>query len=142
MHTISQSGSARLPNIHRSGLASAGRLELRGSAVQVTVSARHGHLSDDAQKQLNEKAEKLLHFFDRLTSILVTVDLHRDRDGKLHVEILAHAEHKHEFVATDKDEDVFHAFNLASDRIKQQIKHYKEKLQDHRRDTSHNGGTA
>jgi putative sigma-54 modulation protein len=31
------------------------------------------------------------------------------------------------------------AFNLASDKIKQQIKHYKEKLQDHRRDPSHNG---
>ena len=33
-----------------------------------------------------------------------------------------------------------HAFNLAADRIKQQIKHYKEKLQDHRRNPSHNGG--
>ena len=30
------------------------------------------------------------------------------------------------------------AFNLAADKIKQQIKHYKEKLQDHRRDPSHN----
>jgi putative sigma-54 modulation protein len=108
--------------------------------VQVTVSARHGHLSDEAQQQLNEKAEKLLHFFDRLTAIAVTVDLHRDHDGKLSVEIIAHAEHKHEFVATDKDADIPHAFHLAADRIKQQIKHYKEKLQDHRRDPSHNGG--
>jgi putative sigma-54 modulation protein len=108
--------------------------------VQVTVSARHGHLNDDTQKQLQEKAERLLHYFDRLTAIAVTVDLHRDHDGKLTVEIIAHAEHKHEFVATDKDPDVGHAFNLASDRIKQQIKHHKEKLQDHRRNPSHNGG--
>ena len=108
--------------------------------MQVTVSARHGQLSDDAQQQLQEKAEKLLHFFDRLTSIAVTVDLHREREGKISVEIIAHAEHKHEFVAVDKDGDVNHAFCLASDKIKQQIKHYKEKLQDHRRDPSHNGG--
>ena len=108
--------------------------------MQVTVSARHGQLTDDAQKQLQEKAEKLLHYFDRLTPIAVTVDLHREREGKVHVEIIAHAEHKHEFVATDKDGDVDHAFNLAADRIKQQIKHYKEKIQDHRRDPSHNGG--
>jgi putative sigma-54 modulation protein len=110
--------------------------------VQVTVSARHGHLNDDVQKQLHEKAEKLLTYFDRLTSIVVTVDLHRDHDGKLGVEIIAHAEHKHEFVAADKDADVAHAFHLASDRIKQQIKHYKEKIQDHRRNPSHNGGAG
>jgi putative sigma-54 modulation protein len=101
-------------------------------AVQVTVSARHGHLNDDVQTQLKGKAEKLLHFFDRLTSISVTVDLHRDRDNKLGVEIIAHAEHKHEFVAHDRDTDLDQAFHLATDRIKQQIKHYKEKLQDHR----------
>jgi putative sigma-54 modulation protein len=106
--------------------------------VQVTVSARHGHLSDDAHKQLQDKAEKLLHYFDRLTSIVVTVDLHREREGKVAVEILAHAEHKHEFVAVDRDVDISHAFTLAADRIKQQITHYKEKIQDHRRDPSHN----
>ena len=100
--------------------------------VQVTVSARHGHLNDETQKELQEKAEKLLHYFDRLTSIVVTVDLHRDRDHKLGVEILAHAEHKHEFVAHDRDAEIEQAFHMATDKIKQQIKHYKEKLQDHR----------
>ncbi len=111
--------------------------------MQVTVSARHGRLPDEAQQQLQDKAEKLLHYFDRLTSITVTVDFHREREGKIAVEIIAHAEHKHEFVAADKDADVQHAFNMAADRIKQQIKHYKEKIQDHRRDPSHNnGGTA
>lgn len=110
--------------------------------MQVTVSARHGHLDDDTQKLLQEKAEKLLHFFDRLTAIAVTVDLHRDRDNKLAVEIIALAEHKHEFVAADRDGDVTHAFGLAADRIKQQIKHHKEKLQDHRRNPSHNGGAT
>lgn len=110
--------------------------------MQVIVSARHGPLSDEDKQQLHEKAEKLLHFFDRLTSIAVTVDFHLDRESKLAVEILARAEHKHEFVAVDRDTDLHHAFSLASDRIKQQIKHYKEKLQDHRRDPSHNGGGA
>jgi putative sigma-54 modulation protein len=106
--------------------------------VQVTVSARHGHLDDDTQKMLQEKAESLLRYFDRLTSIGVTVDLHRDRGDKLRVEITAKAEHKHEFVATDDSPDIPAAFNLAADKIKQQIKHYKERLQDHRRDPSHN----
>jgi putative sigma-54 modulation protein len=105
--------------------------------VQVTVSARHGHLTDDVQQALKEKAEKLLHFFNRLTMIEVTVDFHKERDGKLKVEVLATAEHKQEFVGRDEDADVIHAFTRAAAHVKQQITHYKEKIQDHRRDPAH-----
>ena len=105
--------------------------------MQVTVSARHGHLSDEIQAQLKEKAEKLLHFFNRLTMIEVTVDLHKGHDGKLKVEIVATAEHKHEFVGRDEDTDVLHAFTRAAAHVKQQITHHKEKIQDHRRDPAH-----
>jgi len=110
--------------------------------VQVTISARHGHLSDDVQQQLREKAEKLLHFFNRLTMIEVTVDLHKERDGKLKVEILATAEHEHEFVGCDQDTDILHAFNMAANHVKQQVTHYKEKIQDHRRNPAHNENTG
>jgi putative sigma-54 modulation protein len=106
--------------------------------VQVTISARHGHLDEATQKALEEKAEGLLRYFDRLNSIEITADLQRDRGDNVRIEILAKAEHKHEFVATEQAGDVSAAFNLASDKIKQQIKHYKERLQDHRRDPSHN----
>ena len=106
--------------------------------MQVTVSARHGHLDDATQKGLQDKAEGLLRYFDRLNSIGVTVDLHRDHAGNLRVEIHAKAEHKQEFVATEQAADIPAAFNLAADKIKQQIRHYKERLQDHRRDPSHN----
>ena len=107
--------------------------------MQVTVSARHGVLDDATQKMLQEKAEALLKYFDRLTAIGVTVDLHKERtDKRVGVEILAKAEHKHEFVAREQDEDMMAAFNLAADKIKMQLRHYKERLQDHRRDPSHN----
>jgi putative sigma-54 modulation protein len=108
--------------------------------VQVKVSARHGHLTDGIQAQLKEKGEKLLHFFSRLTMIEVTVDLHKERDGKLKVEVIATAEHDHEFIGRDEDTDVMHAFNRAAAHVKQQITHYKEKIQDHRRDPAHGEG--
>ena len=110
--------------------------------MQVTVSARHGHLSDDVQTQLKEKGEKLLHFFNRLTMIEVTVDLHKEHDGKMKVEIVATAEHDHEFVGSDADADVMHAFTRAAAHVKQQITHYKERIQDHRRDPAHGEGGA
>ncbi|QJW93711.1 ribosome hibernation-promoting factor, HPF/YfiA family [Frigoriglobus tundricola] len=108
--------------------------------MQVKISARHGHLGDDVQTELKEKAEKLLHFFNRLIMIEVTVDLHKDHAGKVTVEIIASAEHKHEFVGRDADADVLHAFTRAATHVKQQITHYKEKIQDHRRDPARGEG--
>lgn len=98
--------------------------------MQIKVSARHGHLSDEHQQEIREKAEKLLHYFDRITMIEVTVDL-ADRIHKK-VEILVDAEHKHDFVARDEHEELVAAMDLAVDRIKHQIHRYKEKIQDRR----------
>ena len=98
--------------------------------MQIKVSARHGHLNDGHQQEIREKAEKLLHYFDRITMIEVTVDL-ADRIRKK-VEILVDAEHKHDFVARDEHEELTAAVDLAVDRIKHQIHRYKEKIQDRR----------
>jgi putative sigma-54 modulation protein len=98
--------------------------------VQIKVSARHGHLTDDAQNEIRQKAEKLLHFFDRISMIEVTVDL-GDRLQRA-VEILVDAEHKHDFVARDRHEELMAAVDLAVERIQHQIHKYKEKIQDRR----------
>lgn len=105
--------------------------------MDVKVSCRHGHLSEDHQAQVRERAEKLLTFFDRITFIEVTVDF-RKGDGKS-VEVIATAEHKHEFVGHGEGSDLLLALTGAIEKAKQQIKHYKERLQDHRRDPSHGG---
>ena len=98
--------------------------------MQIKVSARHGHLNDGHQEEIREKVDKLLHYFDRITMIEVTVDL-ADRIHKK-VEILVDAEHKHDFVARDEHEDLSAALDLAVDRIKHQIHRYKEKIQNRR----------
>jgi ribosome hibernation promoting factor len=98
--------------------------------VQIKVSARHGHLSDEHQQDIRQKVEKLLTYFDRITMIDVTVDL----ADKIHkkVEILVDAEHKHDFVAHDQHEELIAAVDLAVDRIQHQIHRYKEKIQERR----------
>jgi putative sigma-54 modulation protein len=98
--------------------------------VQIKLSARHGHLSDDHQKDIRQRAEKLLHIFDRITMIDVTVDL-GDKIFKK-VEILVDAEHKHDFVAHDQHEELMAAVDLAVERIKHQVHRYKEKIQNRR----------
>jgi putative sigma-54 modulation protein len=101
--------------------------------VQIKISVRHGHLSDATQQFIREKAEKLLHFFERLTMIEVTVDMKKDRKW---VEFLVQAEHKHDFVAHESHADLLAAVDLALAKLALQIRRYKEKIQDHRRTPS------
>jgi putative sigma-54 modulation protein len=98
--------------------------------VQTTVTARHGHLSDSHQQAIREKAEKLLHYFERITMIQVIADLAPEQIKKK-VEIIVDAEHKHDFVANDEHEDLMTAVDLTFDRIKHQIQRYKERVQNH-----------
>lgn len=105
--------------------------------MQVKVSARHGHLSEEHQAQIAEKAGKLLHFFDRLTFIEVTVDFRKGDDKD--VEVVATAEHTHKFIGHGTGPEVMAALTGAIEKAQSQIKHYKEKIQDHRRNPSHGG---
>jgi len=86
---------------------------------------------------MTRKAEKLLTFFERVTQINVTAILEKDR---VMVEILVDAEHKHNFVAHEEADTVIPAFDLALHKMEQQIRKYKERIQDHRRDPSMDGG--
>jgi putative sigma-54 modulation protein len=103
--------------------------------VQIKIATRHGHLSDSAQQVIRDKAQKLTHFFERLTMIEVTVDLHDDVKT---AEFLVQAEHKHDFVARESNGDVQVAVDRALDKVLHQLQRYKQKIQDHRR-TPHIG---
>jgi putative sigma-54 modulation protein len=98
--------------------------------VQIKISARHGHLSDESKQHIHDKASKLLHFFDRIMMIEITVDA---KEQEMAVEFLVSAEHKHDFVATGHNKDLLAAVDQVLDRLEAQIRKYKEKVQDHRR---------
>lgn len=102
--------------------------------MQIKISTRHGNISDETHQFIEQKAAKLLHFFQRLTMIEVTVDL-QDEEHKL-VEILVSAEHKHDFVAHERHGQLLTAVENAVAKLEGQLRRYKEKLQDHRRKPS------
>lgn len=99
--------------------------------MQVSVTCRHGSITDSVRDHITRKSEKLLTFFERVSAIDVTVDFGKDR---VTVEILVDTEHRHNFVARDDGEDVPATFDGALTKMEQQIKKYKQKVQDHRRD--------
>jgi putative sigma-54 modulation protein len=101
--------------------------------VQIKISARHGHLSDEAKAHIHDKAGKLLHYFQRIMMIEVLVDL---KDDDKFVEFLVSTEHKHDFVASDHHKDLLTALDMVLGKLEGQIRKYKEKVQDHRRTPS------
>lgn len=101
--------------------------------MQIKIAARHGgQIAEDIQKRIHDKVGKLLHLFDRISMIEVTVDLDR-KEGKW-CEVRVDAEHKHDFVAHETHDELLAAVDLAVEKLKQQVRRYKEKIQEHRRD--------
>lgn len=95
------------------------------------ISVRHGQLSDATRGKIAAKVEKLHRVFERLTAIEVTVDL--ERKESTHVELLVSAEHKHDFVATETAAELMAAIDGVLPKLEQQLRKYKEKVQDHHR---------
>ena len=110
-------------------------MKKESNVVNVGIACKHGHLGANQQEYITRKAEKLLTYFERVTQIQVTVSFDNGREnGRVRVEVLVDAEHKHNFVAYDEGDDVSPTFDLALHKMETQIKKYKEKIQDHRRD--------
>ena len=101
--------------------------------MQVAITCRHGEISEDFRTYISRKSEKLLHYFERVTAIQVTLDYEGDR---VRVEMLVDAEHKHDFVTHHEmsQDEVGPCFDQVVSKMEHQIRKYKEKLTDHRRD--------
>ena len=98
--------------------------------VQMNTSIRHGHVSDATQAVIREKLEKLTRLYDRISAIEITVDLeHRDQPA---VDLKVSAK-KHDFVAAVQAENLLAAVDAAADKMEQQLRKHKEKIQDRHR---------
>jgi len=98
--------------------------------VQISISARHGHLSPGTQEKITEKVDGVRKFFDRMTAIYVTVDLERREEPS--VELRITAEHHDEFVAVDRADTVLAALDSVIEKMESQLRKFKEKLKEHR----------
>jgi putative sigma-54 modulation protein len=97
--------------------------------VQIRISTRHGRISEATQAKISAKLERLPRLFERLTAIELTVDLEH-KDLPL-VDLKVSAEHKHDFVATEKAEELMASVDGCLHKVEQQLRKYKERIQDH-----------
>ena len=99
--------------------------------MQINISIRHGHVSEATQTTIREKVEKLTRLYEH-SMVELTVDVeHRDAptvDLKL-------TAMKHDFVAAGQAENLLAAVDVAVDRVEQQLRKHKDKVQDRHRGT-------
>ena len=102
--------------------------------MQISISVRHGHVSDATQAVVQEKLEKITRLYDRIGAIEFTIDLeHRDQPA---VDLKVSAK-KHDFVALGQAENLLTAVDAAVDKMEQQLRKHKEKVQDRHRGAGH-----
>jgi putative sigma-54 modulation protein len=99
--------------------------------VQLSITTRHGHLTEATREKIQAKAEKLGRFFDRLMAIEIVVDLNDSHQAK--VDLKVSAEHKHDFVAHEQGDNLLGVVEAAVEKVEQQLRRYKERVQERHR---------
>lgn len=100
--------------------------------MQITFSVRRGSLSTPATDKIRAKVEKLQKFYERISSVEVTVDLEERENPALM--LLLKTEPKKEFVVQAQNGELFTSLDEALKKMEQQLKKFKEKLTDTRPD--------
>jgi len=98
--------------------------------VEVTISTRHGSIAEATQDKIRSKVEKLQRFYDRLTSIDVTVNLEKADVPKIDVRLLP--EQKNEMIASFESDDLFGALDQCIHKLEQQLRKLKDKTHEGR----------
>lgn len=98
--------------------------------MQVSISARHGHLSGTTQDKIREKLTKLPRLHERISSIQVTVSL--EKPEQIGLEVRVKAERAEEFVAHAEAEELMAALDGVIHKLEMQLRKHKERITDHK----------
>lgn len=98
--------------------------------MQVSITCRHGSVSQSLRDYMTEKSEKLIRYLAEVSEIDVTVDFEGPRSN---VEMLVEIEGYHTIVAHVEGEDAKATFDRTAEKMEHQLHRYKEKKRDHRR---------
>jgi putative sigma-54 modulation protein len=108
--------------------------------VQIKFSARHGHVSEETRDWITEKIERLPRLYDRILAIEVVVDLEHRETPSVELRVLAK---QNEFVAAHQAEGLPASVDGVVEKMEQQLRKHKEKIQDrHRGPGSKPGGAT
>jgi putative sigma-54 modulation protein len=99
-------------------------------AVQVQLTDRHQHHSNEVKDYALEKVEKLTRFFDQVQSIEIVFDVEHEEHT---VEINVSANHHLHFVGHCTNASVMKSIDRVVEKLEKQVIKAKQRLKDHHR---------
>ena len=103
--------------------------------VRIDLTDRHDRHPDDVRAYAVEKAEKLVHYFDKVHHIEIILDVENEQHC---VDVHVYANHNLHFVGHASNESVMAGIDRVVDKLERQVIRAKERLKDHHRgDTAH-----
>lgn len=100
--------------------------------MQVTISFRHMDVTPALHDYAEQKANKLIKYYDRIEDIQVVFDAGK---GTMQVEMKVLAEHKNTFLAHCQDGDAYACVDGCHAKLERQLSEHKAKL----RNRKHSG---
>ena len=98
----------------------------------VTVSSRHMEVTEPLKAYAEQKANKLMKYYDRIQEIEVVFDANKDHTS---VEFIVNAEHKNMFVAHQADANAYAGVDACFDKLERQLSDHKKKVRNRKHAT-------
>ncbi|RKY19020.1 MAG: ribosome-associated translation inhibitor RaiA [Planctomycetota bacterium] len=103
--------------------------------VRIDLTDRHDRHADDVRSYAIGKAEKLVHYFDKVNHIEIILDAEHDQHC---VDVHVSADRNLHFVGHASNESVMICIDRVLDKLERQVIRAKERMKDHHRgNTSH-----
>ncbi len=97
--------------------------------MDITITARHQAVDANAREYLEAKLQRLTRLSERVIIVHAILD---HEHGEHIVELVASAPPHHRFSARAEGVDLRHTIDAADAKLEAQIRHWKDRLVDHR----------
>ena len=97
----------------------------------VTVASRHMEVTPALRTYAEQKAAKLLKYYDRIQEIEVVLDAGKDATT---VEMIVNAEHNAMFIAHHDQGDAYACIDGCVDKLERQLSEHKKKFRNRKHD--------
>ena len=94
--------------------------------MTITITGRHLEITPAIRQHAEEKAGKLLKYYDRIKEVEVVLD--GGEAGSKRVEIIVSAEHRNMFLGTETGDDLYACIDQAAHKLERQITEHKDRL--------------